>query len=117
MFQSWVTVTQTHQVTKGLGSKFPTHCFPRIGLSAILTIWKCQAQSQFMETAEAMLWSKVYKPEVGCNRAQVSKRSIPVCFLASNIGQSLGVTPEDGGESEGLPSVNAVSDKVVRGTG
>lgn len=38
-----------------------------------------------------------------------------MCSLASNICQSLGVILEDGGENEGLPSVNAVSDKVVRG--
>ena len=115
MFQSWVTVTQIHQVTTGLWSKYPTHhySFPRVGLSAVLSICKCQAQSQFRDTAAAVLWSKVCTHEAVCSRAQVSEGSICVCFLAPRICQTLGITLEDGGKSEGLPSVNALSDKVV----
>lgn len=118
MFQSWVTMTQTHQVTKGLWSKHSAHCFSfsRVGLSAVLAACKCQAQSQCMETAAAMLLSKVCECEAGCNRAQVSEGNIHVYFLAPRICQTFGITLENGRESRGLPSVNAVSDKVLQGT-
>ena len=118
MFQSWVTVTQTHQVTKGLWSKYPTHCFSllRVGLGAVLTICNFQAQSQLTEAEAALMWSKVCTHEAGCNRAQVSEGSICVCFLAPGICQTLGITLEDGGGREGLPSANAVSDEVVQST-